>query len=215
MHAVGPEGVTLLSPGSHTLNGITYHGFRAPAIIATTRDHLVAFAEGRVNGNGDFGDIDDEGVWTAVNRTSTLKPANYVWDAVGPANAIRLDNSDTLVVPAWGRNIISFDGGISWGLQTLPKEGIEGAVAESNDRTRLIRNDRANEQLLTNGGDYKRRVLTTGVPASLPDAPGAAYSWHPTLTDPCIRRRGEAVPGRCHLTAPAVRPAWIWRWKIT
>lgn len=35
-----------------------YDFFRIPAIIKISNDHLMAFAEGRVNGSGDFGNID-------------------------------------------------------------------------------------------------------------------------------------------------------------
>lgn len=42
-----------------------YDFFRIPAIVQISRDHLIAFAEGRVNGSGDFGNID------IVYKTST------------------------------------------------------------------------------------------------------------------------------------------------
>ena len=35
-----------------------YDFFRIPAIVQTSTDHLIAFAEGRVNGSGDFGNVD-------------------------------------------------------------------------------------------------------------------------------------------------------------
>jgi len=43
--------------GGEELNGITYHSFRIPSLIRTNNDTLIAFAEGRAAGNGDFGNI--------------------------------------------------------------------------------------------------------------------------------------------------------------
>jgi sialidase-1 len=47
----------LFNGGNESLNGITYHSFRIPSLIRTTNDTLIAFAEGRAAGNGDFGNI--------------------------------------------------------------------------------------------------------------------------------------------------------------
>ena len=47
----------LFNGGNESLNGITYHSFRIPSLIRTNDDTLIAFAEGRAAGNGDFGNI--------------------------------------------------------------------------------------------------------------------------------------------------------------
>src|ERR1700754_1708688 len=43
--------------GGEVLNGITYHSFRIPALVRTTENTLIAFAEGRAANNQDFGNI--------------------------------------------------------------------------------------------------------------------------------------------------------------
>ncbi|NYI70805.1 sialidase-1 [Naumannella cuiyingiana] len=43
--------------GDDELNGLRYHSFRIPSIATTTDGSLLAFAEGRATGNGDFGNI--------------------------------------------------------------------------------------------------------------------------------------------------------------
>ena len=35
-----------------------YDFFRIPAVVNISKNHLIAFAEGRVNGSGDFGNVD-------------------------------------------------------------------------------------------------------------------------------------------------------------
>jgi sialidase-1 len=47
----------LFDGGGESLNGITYHSFRIPSLIRTNNDTLIAFVEGRADGNGDFGNI--------------------------------------------------------------------------------------------------------------------------------------------------------------
>jgi sialidase-1 len=47
----------LFDGGGESLNGLTYHSFRIPSLIRTDNDTLIAFVEGRADGNGDFGNI--------------------------------------------------------------------------------------------------------------------------------------------------------------
>jgi len=47
----------LFDGGGETLNGVTYHSFRIPSLVRTTSNTLLAFAEGRVNGIQDYGNI--------------------------------------------------------------------------------------------------------------------------------------------------------------
>jgi sialidase-1 len=62
--------------GDDVLNGIRYHTFRIPALVRTNKDTLIAFAEGRADGNADYGNINlvfkrstDNGVtWTKLDE---------------------------------------------------------------------------------------------------------------------------------------------------
>lgn len=47
----------LFDGGGESHNGVTYHSFRIPSLIRTNDDTLIAFAEGRADSNGDFGNI--------------------------------------------------------------------------------------------------------------------------------------------------------------
>ncbi|MFC4852362.1 sialidase family protein [Actinophytocola glycyrrhizae] len=47
----------LFNGGNESMNGITYHSFRIPSLVRTNKNTLIAFAEGRAAGNGDFGNI--------------------------------------------------------------------------------------------------------------------------------------------------------------
>jgi sialidase-1 len=62
--------------GDDVLNGIRYHSFRIPALIRTKSNTLIAFAEGRADGNADYGNINllykrsfDNGLtWTKLDE---------------------------------------------------------------------------------------------------------------------------------------------------
>ena len=197
-----------------------YHSFRIPSIVRTNANTLLAFVEGRMSANKDYGNInveykrstdngstwsamkevvgasqatwgnptsvvdrttgriwvfmswnsatknqggtdgydkidtwgdrrvyssysDDDGLTfsTPVDMTSTLLPAGYTWDAMGPGVGIQTGNG-TLVIPTIGRNIYSTDHGATWQYQRIPGGTSEGAIVELNDG-RLMRNDRA------------------------------------------------------------------------
>ncbi|WP_158647501.1 exo-alpha-sialidase [Actinoplanes sp. ATCC 53533] len=122
------------------------------------------------------------GAWTFKNLNSTLKPLNFKWDAIGPGNGVRLTqhgpDKGALVIPAWGRNIYSKDGGATWQQSTLPsREGVEGTVTERTDGS-LYRNDRPG----ASGLDY-RTFLSGTLNGGYTN-----YQWHnganDTLTEP-------------------------------
>ena len=102
---------------------------------------------------------DDDGLSfsTPTDMTSTLLPANYKWDAMGPGVGIQTTNG-TLVIPAIGRNIYSTDHGATWQYKLIPGGTSEGTIVELNDG-RLMRNDRATSAVWETG---KRRWVSRG-----------------------------------------------------
>src|SRR5690348_806167 len=50
--------LVLFAGGERSLEGVKYQSFRIPSLVRTPNGALVAFAEGRVNGPADHGDID-------------------------------------------------------------------------------------------------------------------------------------------------------------
>lgn len=90
---------------------------------------------------------DDHGAtWsTPFDRTSTLVPPTYKWDAVGPGNGIvtAYNHPGRLIIPALGRNIYSDDHGVTWQYQLIPGTTDESTIVELMDG-RLMRNDRPN-----------------------------------------------------------------------
>lgn len=102
---------------------------------------------------------DDDGLSfsTPTDMTSTLLPANYKWDAMGPGVGIQTTNG-TLVIPAIGRNIYSTDHGATWQYKLIPGGTSEGTIVELMDG-RLMRNDRATSSVWETG---KRRWVSRG-----------------------------------------------------
>jgi sialidase-1 len=104
-----------------------------------------------------YSDNDGLSFSTPTDMTSTLLPANYKWDAMGPGVGIQTSNG-TLVIPAIGRNIYSTDHGATWHYKSIPGGTSEGAIVELNDG-RLMRNDRATRSVWETG---KRRWVSRG-----------------------------------------------------
>ncbi|GAA4619633.1 sialidase family protein [Actinoallomurus vinaceus] len=48
----------LFDGGREAVGGVKYHSFRIPAVVRTKKNTVLAFAEGRVKGSADYGDID-------------------------------------------------------------------------------------------------------------------------------------------------------------
>jgi sialidase-1 len=106
---------------------------------------------------------DDHGVtWsTPVNRTATLTPSSYKWDAMGPGIGIQTvagDHPGRLIIPAYGRNIYSDDSGTTWQYQLLSGGKHESTIVELLNGT-LLRNDRPNA---TEWAAAKKRVKSIG-----------------------------------------------------
>lgn len=201
-----------------------YHSYRIPSIIRTKKGTLIAFCEGRVNNNRDYGNINlicrrsatdgtgwgpeilvksSDGTWgnptavvnqsdgkiwlfmsyndaglsqtgengttkitqpgqrktfvcystfdqdgtawsNPVNVTGDVKPANMVWDAVGPGIGIQKrfgSTSGRLIIPAINRNIYSDDNGSTWQYSSIPGGTSEGTIVERLSGV-LMRNDR-------------------------------------------------------------------------
>jgi len=119
--------------GSEAVNNVTYHSFRIPSLIRTTKNTLIAFAEGRVSDNTDFGNINllfkrstnngtswsalsqvvgaGQGVWG--NPTAVVdKSNNKIWLFMNfqPATSGTVDSWDDRQV--WLSS--STDDGVSW-----------------------------------------------------------------------------------------------------
>lgn len=97
----------------------------------------------------------DGSAWsTPVDMTSTLLPAGYTWDAMGPGIGIQktqAPNINRMIIPALGRNIYSDDNGATWQTSDLPGSGnSEATIVEKKNGT-LMRNDRPT-------ATYNRRV---------------------------------------------------------
>lgn len=226
-----------------------YHSFRIPCIVNTKANTLIAFAEGRVNGNEDHGNInvvyrrstdngatwlpmgevagpgvgtwgnptavvdrsngriwlfmswndefhslggiggllpintwghrkvyssysDDDGItWSApVDRTATLLPASFKFDAVGPGIGIQTKDG-TLIIPSTGRNIYSTDHGATWNYamtQTGTITTSEGAIVQSKNGL-LMRNDREAGNSSTMRRQVSRGTIENGFNMYFPD----------------------------------------------
>jgi len=105
---------------------------------------------------------DDHGATWSVpaDLTNTLLPPDYKWDAMGPGIGIQttVNRPGRLIIPAYGRNIYSDDGGATWQYQLIPGGTDEGTIVELANGT-LMRNDRAGTTLWEVS---KRRRKSTG-----------------------------------------------------
>lgn len=61
-------------------SGTGYHTFRIPSVIKTSTGRMIAFAEGRVDNNGDFGNIDL--VYKRTKTTTSGGPAIGDWEGL-------------------------------------------------------------------------------------------------------------------------------------
>jgi len=216
-----------------------YHSYRIPSIVRSNAGTLIAFAEGRMADNKDYGNInlvykrstdngstwsallevvgvgpgtwgnptavvgrntgriwlwmswnsgttnqggtdgydpidtwgerkvyvswsDDDGVtWaTPVDKTSSLLPPGFTWDAMGPGVGLQTTEAHAgrLIIPASRRNIYSDDHGATWQYQLVPDGSGEPTIIERMDGT-LMRNDRPGTAQFETA---KRRWITTG-----------------------------------------------------
>lgn len=139
---------------------------------------------------------DDHGAtWSApVDRTATLLPPGYTWDAVGPGIGIvtQFSHPGRLIIPAKGRNIYSDDHGATWNYSPTPAGSDEGTIVEMMDGT-LMRNDRP----VTSQWELskRRRVSVGTIESGFP-----AFTSDNTLLDPkceaSILRYNTDAPNR-------------------
>jgi sialidase-1 len=256
-----------------------YHSYRIPSIVRTNAGTLIAFAEGRMSDNKDYGNInlvfkrstnhgstwsalgevvgvgpgtwgnptavvdrntgrvwlwmswnsgttnqggtdgydpidtwgerkvyvswsDDDGVsWaTPVDKTSSLLPPGFTWDAMGPGVGLQtsVDHPGRIIIPANRRNIYSDDHGATWQYQLVPNGSGEPTIIELIDG-RLQRNDRPGSAQFETA---KRRWISTGNI----ETGWSAWAPHNTLLDPrcegsVLRYTGE--PSRIMFLNPA------------
>ena len=81
-----------------------YHTYRIPSIITTKKGTLLAFAEGRVHGGSDTGDINLV-MRRSTDNGSTWSPIEVIWDinkdVCGNPCPVVLDNGDILLLLTW------------------------------------------------------------------------------------------------------------------
>lgn len=155
---------------------------------------------------------DDHGLtWSApLDRTSTLTPPTFTWDAVGPGIGIQTVNANAgrLVIPAKGRNIYSDNNGTTWQYQLVANGTDEGTIVETMDG-RLMRNDRPGTGLWNTS--KRRRVAYGTIGSAFP-----SWSIEDELPDPkcegsVIRYNGDnpnrifflnpnSISQRCNMT---------------
>lgn len=256
-----------------------YHSYRIPSIVRANSGTLIAFAEGRMANNKDYGNInlvfkrstnngstwsalgevvgvgpgtwgnptavvdrntgriwlwmswnsgttnqggtdgydpidtwgerkvyvswsDNDGVtWaTPVDKTSSLLPPGFAWDAMGPGAGLQTSNAHAgrLIIPANRRNIYSDDHGATWHYQLVPSGSGEPTIIELMDGT-LMRNDRPGTAQFETA---KRRWISKG---SIENG-FSAFTPHDVLLDPkcegsVLRYTGE--PSRIFFLNPA------------
>ena len=82
-----------------------HHTYRIPSLVTTKDGTLLAFAEGRVNGSGDSGDIN-----LVIRRSEdgghTWSDNKVIWDdganVCGNPTPVVLDNGDIVLLLTWG-----------------------------------------------------------------------------------------------------------------
>ncbi|WP_305784478.1 sialidase family protein [Symbioplanes lichenis] len=109
----------LFDGGSETLNGTTYHSFRIPSLLRTTKGTLLAFAEGRAESNADFGNIntmvkrstDDGSTWSGLGEV--IGTGQGTWG--NPTSVVDRDTGTILLFLSWNAAGVSQDTVSAWG----------------------------------------------------------------------------------------------------
>lgn len=138
--------------GSEVLNGITYHSFRIPSLVQTTKHTLLAFAEGRASDNYDWGNInlvykrstDDGDSWSALsqvvgagqgtwgNPTAVVDQSNnkiWLFMSWNPAGYSQHGSAGTTQITEWDQRRVyvtsSDDDGVSWDTPVNISEAVK------------------------------------------------------------------------------------------
>ncbi|AGL17168.1 exo-alpha-sialidase [Actinoplanes sp. N902-109] len=104
----------LFDGGGETLNGTTYHSFRIPSLLRTTKDSLLAFAEGRTESNRDHGNInlmvkrstDDGATWSGLGQV--VGTGQGTWG--NPTAVVDRDTGTIFLFVSWNAAGLSQDG---------------------------------------------------------------------------------------------------------
>jgi sialidase-1 len=131
----------LFDGGGESLNGVTYHSFRIPSLLRTTSNTLLAFAEGRVTANADYGNINlvykrstDNGTsWSGLmqvvgagqgtwgNPTGVVDQSTgriWLFMSWNPAGYSQNGTGGTVKISQWGDRRVyvsdSDDDGLTW-----------------------------------------------------------------------------------------------------
>lgn len=139
-------------------NGRIWIFFNWNSADQTSQDDIDQWGERKVYSS--YSDNDGVSWSTPLDRTSTLLPSGYTWDAMGPGVGIQTTqaNSGRLIIPATRRNIYSDDHGATWQYATVPSGTGEATIVEKLNGT-LMRNDRP----ITSQWELsKRRRISSG-----------------------------------------------------
>ena len=141
--SAGTHSETLLfdGGGGEELNGVPYHSFRIPSLVRTASGSLLAFAEGRVATNHDYGNInvvykrstDGGATWSGLRQVVGATQATWgnptavvdqatgtIWMAMSwcPPGYGQASDTDTTPITEWDQRKVflsnSTDDGLTW-----------------------------------------------------------------------------------------------------
>ncbi|WP_236718415.1 exo-alpha-sialidase [Actinoplanes sp. TFC3] len=158
---------TLLFDGDgETLNGTRYHSFRIPSLLRTTKDTLLAFAEGRAESNRDYGNInlmvkrstDDGASWSAL--AEVVGTGQGTW------------GNPTAVVERTSGTILLF---LSWNPAGLSQNGADGTTRISAWGERRVKLFTSSKQ--EDGRTWHGPVDLTAAVTPKKHADGSEWAW--------------------------------------
>ncbi|GAB7046739.1 sialidase family protein [Catenuloplanes indicus] len=165
--AADPKASALLlfDGGGETFNDVRYHSFRIPSLVRTSRDTLLAFAEGRVASNRDYGNInmmvkrseDNGATWSGLGEVTGQGPGTW--------------GNPTSVVGADG-TIFLF---LSWNAAGMSQFGDEGTTrisAWGERRVKLFTSSKAEDGTVWHGP-----VDLTSAVTPRTHADGSVWDW--------------------------------------
>ncbi|MBL7256362.1 sialidase family protein [Paractinoplanes lichenicola] len=156
----------LFDGGGETLNGTLYHSFRIPSLIRTTKDTLLAFAEGRADSNRDYGNINVLAKRSTDNGNTWSGPAEVA--GTGPGTW----GNPTAVVDRTSGKIFLF---LSWNAAGMSQTGADGTTRITQWGERRVRLFTSSAQ--EDGRTWHGPVDLTAAVTPKKHADGSAWAW--------------------------------------